>query len=81
LIAAATLALPTGTAAQGRVGTRVDSIVVLVESIFPAAVSRLEANDIQVYFSPTMDPAQRDRIARNPRLASDVSYGVFIACN
>jgi peptide/nickel transport system substrate-binding protein len=77
LIAAAALALPASTMAQGRTGAWVDSIVVLVEPSFPAAVSRLEANDIQVYFSSTVDPAQRDRIARNPALASDVSYGLF----
>lgn len=77
LVAAVTLLLPVGGLAQGRVGAWVDSIVVLVEPSFPAAVSRLEANDIQAYFSSTVDPAQRDRIARNPRLASDVSYGLF----
>jgi peptide/nickel transport system substrate-binding protein len=55
----------------------VDRIVVITEPSFPAAVSRLERNDIQVYFFSTVDPAQRDRIAGNPRLASDVSYGAI----
>jgi peptide/nickel transport system substrate-binding protein len=59
------------------VGAWVDSIVVITEPSIPAAISRLERNDIQIYFSSTADPAQRDRIARNPALASDVSYGLF----
>jgi peptide/nickel transport system substrate-binding protein len=75
LVAALTLAIPVQGVAQGRVGAWVDSIVVLVEPSFPAAVSRLEANDIQIHFWGTTDPAQRDRIARNPRLAFDVSRG------
>lgn len=77
LIVAVMLALPAGGAAQGRVGAWVDTVIVTVEPSFPAAVSRLEANDFQVYFSSSVDPAQRDRIARNPRLVSDVSYGLF----
>jgi len=76
-IAALLLALPLAGSAQDRVGAWVDSIVVIVEPSFPAAVSRLEANAIQAYFSSSVDPAQRDRIARNPALASDVSYGLF----
>jgi peptide/nickel transport system substrate-binding protein len=76
IIAALTLAIPVQGVAQGpRVGAWVDSIVVITEPSFPAAVSRLERNDIQVYFFATADPAQRDRIVRNPHLASDVSYG------
>jgi peptide/nickel transport system substrate-binding protein len=78
LVAALTLAIPIQGVAQGpRVGAWVDRITVITEPSFPAAVSRLEANDIQVYFSSTVDPAQRDRIIRNPHLASDVSYGSF----
>jgi peptide/nickel transport system substrate-binding protein len=78
LIAALALGLPAGGAAQGpRVGAWVDSVTVIVEPSIPAAISRLERNDIQVYFMSVADPAQRDRIARNPALASDVSYGLF----
>lgn len=77
LIAAALLVLPGHGTAQPRVGAWVDAVIAIQEPGDAAAISRLEANDIQVWFSSTTKPDLRDRVARNPRLASDTSYGLY----
>ncbi len=77
LIAALILTLPTGSTAQVRVGAWVDTVLAVEEPSDAAAVSRLAANDIQVWFSGTSNPEQRNRIQRSPGLASAVSYGLY----
>lgn len=77
LVAAVTLAIPSVGIAQGRVGAWVDTILIVVESSDPTAVSRLEANDLQVYFDSTTDPELRDRISRNRALTSFTSLGLY----
>jgi peptide/nickel transport system substrate-binding protein len=78
LLLATILALPTGGFAQGqRVGAWVDVILAVTEPNDVAAISRLEANDIQVYFRGLSNPQVRDRIARNRALTFATSYGLY----
>ncbi|HVH31447.1 MAG TPA: ABC transporter substrate-binding protein, partial [bacterium] len=71
-----TVALPGLGVAQERVGAWVDTVLAIQESNDAAAVSRLEANDIQAWFAETSLPDLRDRIARNPALTSTSSFGL-----
>lgn len=78
LIAAVTLALPAGGTAQGvRVGAWVDAVIAVEEPSDAAAVSRLEANDFQAWFSASANPEIRSRVQRNPALTSVLSYGLY----
>jgi len=77
LVAALIFTLPTGSAAQARVGAWVDVVLAVEEPSDAAAISRLEANDIQVWFSGTANPEQRNRIQRSPGLAFATSYGLY----
>jgi peptide/nickel transport system substrate-binding protein len=77
LVVALVLTLPVGSDAQARVGAWVDAVLAVEEPSDAAAVSRLEANDIQVWFSGTSNPEQRNRIQRSPGLANAVSYGLY----
>ena len=76
LVAAVTLTLPSVGLAQARVGAWVDAVIAVQEPSDAAAVSRLEANDFQAWFSATSNPDLRDRVARNPALTSVVSFGL-----
>lgn len=72
------LAVPTGGFAQGqRLGAWVDTVLAVEEPTDAAAISRLEANDIQVWFSGTTNPQQRDRVQRSQGLAFALSYGLY----
>src|SRR5881397_1642975 len=75
-VAAITLALPGVGLAQARVGAWVDAVIGVQEPTDAAAISRLEANDFQAWFSATSNPDLRDRVARNPALTSVVSFGL-----
>lgn len=76
IISLLTVALPGLGIAQERVGAWVDTVLAIQESNDAAAVSRLEANDIQAWFAETSLPDLRDRIARNPALTSTSSFGL-----
>ncbi|HLQ63566.1 MAG TPA: ABC transporter substrate-binding protein [bacterium] len=76
IISLLTVALPGLGIAQERVGAWVDTVLAIQESNDAAAVSRLEANDIQAWFADTSLPDLRDRIARNPALTSTSSFGL-----
>ncbi len=77
LVIAITLVLPAGTIAEGqRVGAWVDVVLAVQEPSDAAAISRLEASDIQAWFSATSNPDLRDRVARNPDLTSTGSFGI-----
>src|SRR5712692_5701336 len=71
-----TLALPGLGIAQDRVGAWVDTVLAIEEPKDAEAVSRLEANDIQAWFSATSNPDLRDRVARNPALTSTGAFGL-----
>jgi len=58
------------------VGAWVDAVLAVQEPNDAAAISRLEANDIQAWFSATSNPDLRDRITRTPTLTSAGSFGV-----
>src|SRR5688572_28074779 len=78
LLLAVLLALPAGGLAQGqRLGAWVDTVLAVEEPNDAAAISRLEANDIQVWFSGTTNPQQRDRVQRSQGLAFSLSYGLY----
>ncbi len=74
-IAGLTLAFPGLGTAQGRVGAWVDVVLAVQEPSDATAISRLEANDFQAWFSATSNPELRDRVARNPGLTSAGSFG------
>lgn len=76
LLAASTFVIPTVSRAQTRVGAWIDTVVAVQEPSDATAVSRLEANDIQAWFSSTANPDLRDRVARNPALTSVASFGL-----
>ncbi len=77
LVIVTTLVLPAGTAAEGeRVGAWVDVVLAVQEPGDAAAISRLEARDLQAWFSATSNPDLRDRVARNPNLTSTGSFGI-----
>ncbi len=76
LMAAVTLTLPAVGIAQGRGGAWIDAVIAVQEPSDAEAISRLEANDIQAWFSATANPELRDRVARNPGLTSTVSFGL-----
>lgn len=78
LVVAATLTLPATSIAQGqRVGAWVDTVLAVEEPDNARAVSRLEANDIQVYFFPVNNPELAQRVERNRALDSQTSYGLY----
>ncbi len=74
-IAGLTLALPGIGTTQDRVGAWVDVVLAVQEPNEATAISRLEANDFQAWFSATSNPELRDRVARNPVLTSAGSFG------
>ena len=76
LVVAITLVLPSAGLAQARVGAWVDAVIAVQEPTDAAAISRLEANDFQAWFSATSNPDLRDRVARNPALTSVASFGL-----
>ncbi len=71
-----TLALPGLGIAQNRVGAWVDTVLAIQEPSDAAAISRLEANDIQAWFSSTSNPDLRDRVARSQVLTSTGAFGL-----
>lgn len=78
LVFAATLTLPATGVAQGqRVGAWVDTVLAVEEPDNARAVSRLEANDIQVYFFPVNNPELATRVERSRALDSSTSYGLY----
>jgi peptide/nickel transport system substrate-binding protein len=76
VITGLTLAIPGIGSAQGRAGAWVDVVLAVQEPNDAAAVSRLEANDIQAWFSATSNPDLHNRIARTPTLTFAGSLGV-----
>src|SRR5256712_12342167 len=76
LVVSITLVLPSVGLAQARVGAWVDAVIAVQEPTDAAAISRLEANDFQAWFSATSNPDLRDRVARNPALTSVASFGL-----
>ena len=77
LIIMLVLALPAVGIAQARKGAWVDAVVFVREPSPAAAISRVEANDFQVWFGSSAIPEHRERILRNPKLASAVAYGLY----
>lgn len=77
LVAAVTLAIPSVGIAQGRVGAWVDAVIAVEEPSDAAAISRLEASDIQAFFSGSANPEIRNRVQRSRGLTSVVSYGSY----
>ncbi|MDR7389720.1 MAG: ABC transporter substrate-binding protein [Armatimonadota bacterium] len=74
----ALLVLPAAAGAQAqRVGTWVDGVVAVEEPSDAAAVRRLEANDLQAWFSATANPEIANRIRQSRTLRSAVSYGLY----
>ncbi len=69
--------LPAGTGAQARVGAWVDTVLAVEEPSDAAAITRLEANDIQAWFSGTSNPEQRARLERLRGLTAATSYGLY----
>ncbi len=76
VIAGFSLVIPGIGSAQGRIGAWVDVVLAVQEPNDAAAISRLEANDIQAWFSATSNPDLRDRIARTPSLTAAGSFGL-----
>ncbi|MDR5697815.1 MAG: ABC transporter substrate-binding protein, partial [Armatimonadota bacterium] len=78
LVGALVLTLTPGTAAQAqRVGAWVDVVLAVEEPSDASAVRRLEANDIQAWFSSTANPDIAARIRQSRALRSTVSYGLY----
>jgi len=76
LVVMSIFVVPGASLAQTRVGAWVDTVVAVQEPSDATAVSRLEANDLQAWFSSTANPDLRDRVARNPALTSVGSLGL-----
>jgi len=75
LITGLTLAISGIGNAQGRGGAWVDVVLAVQEPNDAAAISRLEADDIQAWFSATSNPDLRNRITRTPSLTFAGSFG------
>lgn len=71
------ISLPTAAVGDSRLGAWVDTVIAVEEPSEAAAISRLEANDIQAYFSGSANPEVARRVRRSQALTSVESHGSY----